>query len=191
MTLDLAAGEHKSEEFLKINPRSCVPTIVDDDFILWESKAILMYLPHKMGMCRSRTYPKCPKLRALVHQRLLYDSVDFYPRVTDVTNLAYTSEPIITAQHKANLLKALNVMEETFLDGHDFFVGDNVTIADIAFCSSIGTLMSIGFNMEGFPKIQAWFERLKGLNGFDELEIAAILYGDFVKSRLKNSFEDF
>lgn len=189
--MDLSKGEHKSEEFLKINPRSCVPTIVDDDFVLWESKAILMYLPHKMGMCKARTYPKCPKMRALVHQRLLYDSVDFYPRVTDVTNLAYTSEPIITAQHKANLLKALAVMEETFLDGHDYFVGDHVTIADFAFCSSIATLMAVGFSMDNFPRTQAWFERMRGLKGFDQLEVGANQYGDFVKSRLKNSFEDF
>jgi glutathione S-transferase len=189
--LDLSAGEHKEKEFLKINPRSCVPTIVDDDFVLWESKAILMYLPHKLGMCKARTYPKCPKMRALVHQRLLYDSVDFYPRVTDVTNLAYTSEPIITAQHKANLLKALSVMEESFLEGHDYFVGDHVTIADFAFCSSIATLMAVGFDMGNFPKIQAWFERMRGLKGFDQLEAGAGQYGDFVKSRLKNSFEDF
>lgn len=191
MTLDLSAGEHKSEEFVKINPRSCVPTIVDDDFVLWESKAILMYLPNKMGMCKTRTYPKCPKMRALVHQRLFYDAVDFYPRVTDVTNLAYSPMPIVTAQHKAGLVKALNVMEESFLEGHDYFVGDHVTIADFAFCSSIATLMAVGFNMDDFPRILAWFERMKGLKGFDQLEAGARQYGDFVKSRLKNSLDDF
>lgn len=149
-----------------------------------------MYLPHKVGMCKSRSYPKCPRMRALVHQRLLYDSVDFYPRVTDVTNLAYTSEPIITVRHKENLLKALNVMEESFLDGNAYFVGDHFTIADFAFCSSIATLMAVDFNMDGFPKIRAWFDRMKSLKGFDELQAGARLYGDFVKSRLKNSFED-
>lgn len=182
--MNLAAGEHKSEEFKKINARSIVPTIVDENFILCESKAILMYLPHKVGMCRVAAYPKCPKVRALIHQRLLFDSVDFYPHVSSVTSLAYTSEPIITLQHKENLEKALKVME-TFLDENNFFVGDHVTIADFAFCSSIATLMAIGFDMSSYEKISTWFERMRNLKGFEQLDEGAQDYGKFVKGTLK------
>lgn len=189
MTLNLSAGEHKSEAFKKINPRSIVPTIVDDDFILWESKAILLYLPHKNGMCKIGVYPKCPKMRALIHQRLLFDSVDFYPHVTAVTDMAYAREAIVTSQHKSKLEKALTLMEN-FLEGHDYFVGSHVTLADFAFCSSIATLKAIGFDLSNFEKINSWFERMRGLKGFDQLEDGAKQYGDFVKSKLKNSFND-
>lgn len=190
MTLNLSAGEHKSEDFMKINPRSIVPTIVDDDFVLWESKAILMYLPSKAGMSKVSAYPKCPKMRALIHQRLLFDSVDFYPHVTAVTNLAYSMEPVMNAQHKNNLEKAL-ILLESFLDGHDYFVGNHVTIADFAFCSSIATLIAIGFDINGYSKISAWFERMKSLKGFEELEEGSQQQGKFVTSILKNSFADF
>lgn len=190
VTLNLAAGEHRTEDFKKINPRSIVPTIVDGDFVLWESKAILMYLPHKVGMCRVAEYPKCPKVRALIHQRLLFDSVDFYPHVSAVTNLAYTSDPIITPQHKERLEKALEVMEETFLNENNFFVGDHVTIADFPFCSSIATLMAIGFDLSGYERITAWFERMSVLKGFEQLESGAKDYGEFVKGALKNSFDN-
>lgn len=188
VTLNLGAGEHRTEEFKKINPRSIVPTIVDGDFVLCESKAILMYLPSKVGMCRIAAYPKCPKVRALIHQRLLYDSVDFYPHISAVTNLVFTSEPIIEPQHKKKLEKALEVME-TFLEGNNFFVGDIVTIADFAFCSSIAILIAIGFDMSNYGKILTWFEKMKELKGFEQLEKGANDYGENVKSVLKNSFD--
>lgn len=175
---------------MKINKRSIVPTIVDDDFVLWESKAILMYLPSKAGMSKMSAYPKCPKTRALIHQRLLFDSVDFYPHITAVTNLAYSLDPSMNSQHKENLEKAL-ILLESFLDGHDYFVGNHVTLADFAFCSSIATLTAIGFDISGYRKISAWFDRMRSLKGFEQLEDGAQKYGKFVKSILKNSFDDF
>lgn len=58
-------------------------------------------------------YPKCTKTRAVIHQRLFHDSSEFYVRILDIANLAFTStsSPIITVQHKENLKKAMTVLE--------------------------------------------------------------------------------
>ena len=47
INLDLDKFEHKSEEYLKLNPNGKVPTLVDNGFVIWESIAINNYLARK------------------------------------------------------------------------------------------------------------------------------------------------
>lgn len=191
VTLNILEGEHRSGEFPKINPRMIVPTIVDDDFVLCESKAILMYLPSKMGMCKGRSvYPKCPKARAIIHQRLLFDSTDFYSIVSGIIEMSFSDQALLTVEHKKSLTNALNTMQ-SFLQGNEFFCGSSTTLADFAFCSSVAMLMAIGFNIDDdFPLIAEWFERMQSLKGFNELSAGAQQFGKLIQSNLKNSFGD-
>lgn len=71
--VNLAAGEHLSEEFLKINPLHQVPVLVDGDFILTESRAIMGYLVGKYN-AGSSLYPADALKRAVIDQRLYYDA---------------------------------------------------------------------------------------------------------------------
>jgi glutathione S-transferase len=50
--LEFSKGEHKAPDYLRLNPRGKVPTLQDDDFVLYESHAIMMYL--------DRRYPEPP-----------------------------------------------------------------------------------------------------------------------------------
>lgn len=75
-TLDFTKREQYSGEFLKLNPAHEVPTLIDGDFILTESRAILQYLANSRRP-GSELYPAEPKARARVDQRLSYDHVLF------------------------------------------------------------------------------------------------------------------
>lgn len=75
--LDLMKGENKTPEYLKINPMHQIPALVDGDFIVTESRAIMTYLVNsrKPG---SDLYPSDPKKRALIDQRLYFDAINFF-----------------------------------------------------------------------------------------------------------------
>jgi len=64
--IDLQKGEQKSESFTKINPNQVVPVLVDGDFVLCESFAILGYLASTYG--NGKYLPKDNKHRAIVEQ---------------------------------------------------------------------------------------------------------------------------
>lgn len=71
--VNLAAGEQNDPEFLKLNPMHQVPVLVDGDFVLSESRAILAYLVNSRQP-GSSLYPTDPQARAVVDQRLYYDA---------------------------------------------------------------------------------------------------------------------
>ena len=142
-----------------------------------------------MGPFKNSFYPKCSTTRALILQRLLFDSTDFYARILDVINTAFSPEPILTLQHKVALEKALSVME-TFLEGNEYFVGNQLTIADFPFCASIATLTNFGFDISGFSKVDTWYKKMKGLKGYDQCLSGAQEFGDIIRGSLKNSFND-
>ena len=77
--INLLAGEHMTPEFLAMNPQHTVPTIDDNGLYLNESRAICAYLVNQYAKDDS-LYPKEPKIRAVVDQRLYFDVGVFYQR---------------------------------------------------------------------------------------------------------------
>lgn len=75
--VDLARGQQYEEEFLKLNPRSQIPVLVDEKFVVTESRAILAYLVNSLKP-GSSLYPLNTKMRARIEERLYFDAVIFF-----------------------------------------------------------------------------------------------------------------
>src|SRR5215472_15273137 len=77
--LDFAKGEHKNPEYLALNPNGAVPTLVDGDFVLTESRAIMQYLASMK--LESGLLPRDEKARADVTRWQFWDSSHFSPQI--------------------------------------------------------------------------------------------------------------
>src|SRR4051812_13934411 len=77
--LDFAKGEHKNPEYLELNPNGAVPTLVDGDFVLTESRSIMQYLASKKP--ESALLPRDEAGRADVTRWQFWDAAHFAPQL--------------------------------------------------------------------------------------------------------------
>ena len=165
--LNLQAGEHLKPEFLKINPQHTIPTLVDAGFALWESRAIMVYLAEKYAKTDS-LYPKCPKKRAVINQRLYFDMGTLYKSFADY----YYPQIFAKAPADPELYKKMETAFDflnTFLDGQAYAAGDSLTLADIALVATVSTFEVAGFDFSKYPNVAKWYENCKKVTpGFEE-----------------------
>ncbi|XP_066993925.2 glutathione S-transferase 1-1-like [Anabrus simplex] len=171
---NLKAGDHLKPEFIKINPQHCVPTMVDNGFALWESRAMLSYLVQQYGKDDS-LYPKDVKKRAQVDQRLYFDMGTLYQRFAE-----YYYPVIVdgTDYDPAKLKKLEEAYEflDKFLENQEWVAGNNLTIADFAVVSSVSTADILGFDISRYPNVSKYFARAKAtMKGYDEVNHSGCL----------------
>ncbi|XP_055679034.1 glutathione S-transferase 1-like [Lutzomyia longipalpis] len=164
--IDILGGEHLKPEFLKINYQHTIPTLVDNGFAMWESRAILAYLVEKYGKDDS-LYPKDPQKRYFVNQKLYFDMGTLYQRFADY------HYPVIFKKTSSYDPEAFKRMEQgveflnTALEGKTYVVGDNLTIADLALVATISTYDGLKFDFSKYPNVAKWYETCKKMPGYE------------------------
>jgi glutathione S-transferase len=147
--VNIRENEHLKPEFVKLNPCHTIPTIVDNGFVLWESRAIITYLAEKYGKNHT-LYSSEPAERARINQWLYFD-IELY-KCTE----AMMAEPIFTGVPATQevIAKAL----ERFGQLDDMLRGHNnpLTLADIALVTTISATEAFGHDFSPFPNIAKW-----------------------------------
>ncbi|EDW58448.1 glutathione S-transferase 1-1 [Drosophila virilis] len=167
--INLIENEQLKPEFVKINPQHTIPTIVDDGFALWESRAILVYLIEKYAK-DDALYPKDPKGRALVNQRLYYDMGTLYKAFADYYYPQFQKKAPADPELFKKLESAVEILD-IFLQGQLYVAGDRLTIADIAILATISTLTVADFDLSKYSNVSKWYENAKKVTpGWDENE---------------------
>ncbi|XP_026675010.1 glutathione S-transferase 1-like [Ceratina calcarata] len=156
---NLMEGDHMKPEFLKINPQHTIPTIDDNGFHLWESRAIMTYLADQYGKNDS-LYPKDPKKRAIVNQRLYFDALTLYKAFGDYYYpIVFSKAPKDETKYKA-IGEALGFLEK-FLEGQNYVAGNNMTLADLSVVATLSTLEAMDYDCSKFKNICRWYARIK------------------------------
>ena len=159
--VDLMAGAQKRPEYLKINPNGRIPAIVDrdrDNFAVFESGAILVYLAEKYG----RFLPPDPKGRSEVMQWLMFQMGGIGP-MQGQANVFFRYwhekyQPAIDRyQHETKRL--YRVLEQR-LEGRDYLCGE-YGIADIANFTWVNIHSWSGVPIDDLPRLSDWRERIR------------------------------
>ncbi|XP_068902485.1 uncharacterized protein [Tenebrio molitor] len=165
--INLVDGDHLKPEFLKINPQHTVPTLVEENGqVLWDSHAIMTYLVSKYGDKES-LYPKDFFKRAVVDQRLHFESGLVFPRVLKIVGPIVRAGKKTIDQEDIDAAHGIYAFLETFLDGKKWIAGSHVTVADYSLISSISTLnVLVNIDEEKFPRVAAWVRKVEGLGEY-------------------------
>jgi glutathione S-transferase/GST-like protein len=159
--LDLSKAEQKTPEFLAINPNGRIPAIVDrgaDDFAVFESGAILIYLAEKTG----KLLPTDVKGRSRVLQWLMFQMGGIGPMMGQANVFyRYFPEKIQAAidRYQGESKRLFRVLDGHLKD-HEYLAGD-YSIADIANFAWVRTHRWSGVEVDDLPHLQRWLDVIR------------------------------
>ena len=149
--LDMQAGAHRQPDFLAINPMGKVPAIVDGDFKLWESGAILLYLAEKYGQMTLS-----PEQRAELTQWVLFANATLGPGI------------FVEASRERETPHLLTPLNQIF-ERQPFILGEQFSVADVAVGAILAYIpMMLKLDLSAYPAVLNYIKRLSERPAFQK-----------------------
>ncbi|KAK4877093.1 hypothetical protein RN001_009599 [Aquatica leii] len=166
--VNIFTKEYVTPDLMQANPQHTIPTLIDGNYHLWDSHAIAGYLVGQYGQDDS-LYPKNPKKRAHVDQKLHFDTEQLFPKIYDtiypILFRGRTEIPLIARKRVERTYDLL----ERFLSRSPWLAGTDLTIADICCISSISTLdYVIPIRKKYTPHLYDYMQRCSHLPHYEE-----------------------
>jgi glutathione S-transferase len=164
---ELSVVDHsdRAEVLGGLSPSFNVPTVVlEDGRPLAESNAILSYFADG-----TRYLPDDPYERAQVLQWMFFEQYRHEPGIAVVRFWVSISEnppPAADIEARRTVGRAALDVMERHLGDHEYFVGERFTIADIALYAYTHVAPEGGFDLEPYPAVRKWLERVAAQPGF-------------------------
>ncbi|MEO8004166.1 MAG: glutathione S-transferase family protein [Betaproteobacteria bacterium] len=175
--ISFSDGDHKKPEFLALNPRHRVPVIVDGDFVLYESSAVVEYLDeqYESGI---KLFPGDARRRGRI-RRLVREIDDYFVAASDPLLEAvlftkredWNAEKIASARSKAayEAAKWESALTDDYLDGNE------LTAADFALYPLVALSLRMDIRKPDIdvagiygPKLHTWRARIESLPYFEK-----------------------
>jgi glutathione S-transferase len=168
--VSLPKGEHKTPEFLAMNPNGKVPVLAHDGGTLWESNAIMGFLARAAG---SDLWPSDDKLVEMV--RWLSWDLQHFTRYTGALYFEYVIKPkfAIGPVDKNAVAEAIDYVRKyaRILNEHlrdRAYLLDTLSIADFAVAIALPYAEQARIPLEEFPEVRRWHDRLNALPAWRE-----------------------
>lgn len=159
--LSLSDSEQKKDAYLKINPNGRIPAIVDhenDDFSVFESGAILVYLAEKYG----KLMPQDAKGRSVVMQWLMFQMGGVGP-MQGQANVFYRyfpeKIPAVIERYQNETRRLYGVLDKR-LQTSSYLAGEDYSIADIANWCWVRAHAWAGVELDGLDALKAWLDKI-------------------------------
>lgn len=168
--VDIFAGENRTPEFLARNPDGRVPLLDLDGRFLAESNAMLFYLADGSRFLPADAFDRAETLRWMFFEQHSHEpgiaAARFWLKQVRGGRELRTHD---VDRWMEEGYAALKVMER-HLDGRRFFVGEALTIADMALYAHTHVAEEGDFSLRGFPAVRAWLERVAAEPGHVDME---------------------
>lgn len=161
VAVDLISAEHRSDAYRALNPMARVPTLVDGDFVLWESNAIALYLAEKHGT--KKLAGDGARERADVARWMFMNAAHLSPAIARI--FAHTIRlpedqrvPRIVEESRAEVDRCLGPLDAQ-LSGREWIL-ERFTLADVSVAPSLSVSAMLGIDLAKFPNVAAWMGRI-------------------------------
>ncbi|MGF1608351.1 MAG: glutathione S-transferase family protein [Kiloniellales bacterium] len=153
-------GNTQDEAYLKLNPNGKVPTLVDDNVVIWESNTILRYLSSKQN---GKLYPSDPAARSQVERWMDWQLASLNPYYMAIFRES-RKPPEERAPSLADDAKELDAQLKILdgaLAGKDWMAGAEMTLADICLGPIVDRCVNFPVELSALPNVKAWVARLR------------------------------
>lgn len=159
----LPIRDPKVPEFLALNPNGQVPVLVDGDFSMWESNAILVYLAERYGM--GVLLSDDIQTRAVTLQWLGWQVSDLNPAwmyavLALQRKVPGYDQPERIAESLNRWTARMDILEAELAEGRPFLAGEGFSIADIAMGLSIHRWFCLPAEKKAMPATEEYYRRL-------------------------------
>jgi glutathione S-transferase len=171
--VDLTKGGSHTPAYLAINPTGRTPTLIDGDFKLWESNAIINYIA---GKTANSVWPSDPRARADIARWQFWQlahwggeacqPLTFQRFVKKLFNMGPPDEAAIARGTEAFNKEAK--MLDTHLAKQKYLVGDALTVADFAVAAPLFYANQAQMPLQPYSHLRGWFERVSALPCWSE-----------------------
>jgi glutathione S-transferase len=175
--LSFSAGEHKTPEFLAMNPHGKVPVLVDGDTTLYESQAMLEYIEDKYP--DRPLLPKDAAARAMVRLEELECTTYMSEAFRGLAQVAFFTpepdrDPKTLAERRADVRTELDRLEARVAarggDYGNFLMGDELTRADTTWLPfvEIAGRAGVALDAKTTLRLAAWLDRMRARPSYDK-----------------------